>query len=93
MAEPSNADAPARPQRGHARPDFLDDAHDLMAGHDRQVRIGQLAIDHVKVRSAYRTGLDAHPDFTRARRQIRAKLELERLAERSEDHHPHGITR
>src|SRR5438309_283482 len=44
---------------------------DLVAGHDRQLRIGQLAIDHMQIGSADAAGRDLHQDFAGARRRNR----------------------
>ena len=64
MAEPGNADAPSGPERRHAVAGPVDDADDLVTGHDRQTRIRQLAVDDVQVGPADAAGLDADQDLT-----------------------------
>ena len=52
IAEPRHADALTHREAGYALPDRRDPPDDLMARHDRQFRVFQVAIDHMKIGAA-----------------------------------------
>ena len=64
----------------------LDDAHDLVARHDRQMDVGQLAVDDVQIGAADAAGLDAHADLARAGQRIGPLFKRERLPGRCKNH-------
>jgi hypothetical protein len=47
MAEPWNANTVSDSEVSDLGPDRCDAADDLMAGNDRQARVGEIAVDHV----------------------------------------------
>jgi hypothetical protein len=91
MAEPRHADAPTDAVRGHTRPECVNDADNLMTGHDRQARIRQLAIHDVQVRATDATGLDAQANLARAGLRIRPVFWDEWPAWSGKDHRLHGL--
>ncbi len=79
MAEPGHADAePKRERDAFAR--RLDSAHDLMSRHDRQLGVGEFAVDDVQVGAANPAGLDAHANLPRAGLRLWPLLHREPLA-------------
>jgi hypothetical protein len=52
MAEPRNADALTNAQSLNSCPNRVDPAYDLMTRNDRHLRVRQLAIHHMQVRTA-----------------------------------------
>jgi len=79
-AEPRDADAPAG---------RLVDADDLVAGHERQLRVGQLAVDDVQVGAADPAGADADEQLAGLGLRLGELGRLEPRALRSQDHRPH----
>src|SRR5580658_6365453 len=76
MAEPGHADARA----GRERDPFarsLDPAYDLMPRNDRQLGVGQLAVDDMQIGAADAAGLDAQPNLPRPGRGIGPRLHHE----------------
>jgi hypothetical protein len=82
-AEAAPAASPAQPRHADPLPggepldagaDGLDDAHDLVAGHDRSAEVRQLAVDDVEVRPADSTREDADLHLAPARRRDGAVL-------------------
>ncbi len=71
-------------------PDRLDPADDLVTRDDRQLRIGQLAVDDVQVGAADAAGLDAQPDLPGAGIRIGPILEREPLAGPPQHHRAHA---
>ena len=63
---------------------------DLVPGHERQLGLGQLAIDDVEVGAAHAAGRDCDEDLARARLGIGQLGLAERRARRVEDHRAHG---
>ena len=90
MPQPRNADAIATRKLEYAGPDRFDAADDLMAGYDRQARLGQVAVDHVQVGSTNATGCDLYEDLARTRHGIGNIPPLEKLPRGLQDHcfHP-----
>ena len=70
--------------------DRLDHAHDLMARHQRQGRIRELAVDDVNVGPTHAT--DQHPDANLPHRWLRVRRvhRPQRLAGPLEHHRTHG---
>ena len=89
VAEPRHADARAE-RRVDAVADRLDPADDLVAGNDRQLRIGQFAVDDVQIGAADAAGLDAHADLAGARLGLGPFLDREPLAGPPVNHGAHG---
>ena len=88
VSKPWNADAaPTAGPRHH--PPVLDDADNLMAGYDGQLRIRQLAVHHMQVGAADRAGFDTHQDFARSWLGGGPFFKLQRLADFMQDHHFH----
>ena len=52
MTQPRDADPLAHPQSLDALSDRIDPADDLVSGDDRQLRVGQFAIDDMEIGSA-----------------------------------------
>src|SRR5262249_27032880 len=78
-AEPWHADAPP----------VVGAADDLMSRNERQLRIGELAVDDVKVGAADGADFDRDTQLPFARRGWRHVRQLERLACTAEQHGPH----
>src|SRR5215212_2533952 len=89
VAEPGNADALARREPLRPSPERIDDAHDLVAGDQRQFRMLEVALHDVEVRAAHRAGLDPHADFAGPGFRRRNLLQAERLADPSQHHGLH----
>ena len=79
-AEPRHADALAHVRRGDAGAQRLDGGHDLVAGHQRQARQRQLAVDDVQVGAAHRAGTHAQQHLAGARRGRVARHHRQRRA-------------
>ena len=88
MAEPRDADAGPKRQ-ADALASRLDPADDLMPRHDRQLRIGQVAVDHVQVGAADAAGRDRQPNLPRPRLGLGPLLDREPLAGPPENHRAH----
>jgi hypothetical protein len=89
-AEPRDADAPARRQRGHTIAYRLDDAHDLVPRDQRQTGLGQVTINDMQIGSANRAGLDADPNLSRPRKLLGPRFGYERPANGSQHHCSHS---
>src|SRR5450759_5839397 len=63
VAEPRNPDPRAELQPPDFGSDRVDPSDDLMPRDYRQVRFGQLAVDHVQVGAANSAGQNLHTDF------------------------------
>ena len=90
MAEPSDADARRRGLQADAFADRLDPADDLVPGDDRQLRVGQFAVDDVQVGAADAAGLDPHADLASARLGRRPLLDRQPFAGPTQNHGAHG---
>ena len=88
MAEPGHAD-PRAELEVDAFADRLDAADDLVPRHDRQLGIGQLAVDDMQVGAAYAAGLDPNPNLPRSGRRIGPLLHHQPFAGPPEDHGAH----
>jgi hypothetical protein len=86
VAEPGNADPLAGPEPVHAATGLRHLADDLVARDERQLRVGQLAIDHVQVGAAHRAGLDPEEDLPGARLRHRQLGKAQRFARSVEKH-------
>src|SRR5262245_63216146 len=62
-AEPRDPDALAYGQSCDSRPHGGDAPDDLVAGHDRKLRVWQLAVDHVQIGPADTAGRDLDENF------------------------------
>ena len=65
VAEPRNADTLADVQVLDACADGIDPANDLMARDDRNLRVGQFAIDDMQIGAADAAGGDLNPYLAR----------------------------
>lgn len=70
-------------------PDRFDTADDLMARYNRQVRLSQIAVDHVQVGSTNSTGCDLYEDLARTRHGIGNIPVLKKLPRGVQDHRFH----
>jgi hypothetical protein len=89
MAEPGNADAHAERKSGDARTHGVNSADDLVAGDDRQFRVRQFSVDHMKIGAADAAGRDLDADFAGARLRIGQILKDEGRANLLQDHSAH----
>lgn len=64
---------------------------DFMAGDDRYLRVGQVAVDHVQIGSADAAGGDGDAHLARARLPIRQLHILGGLVQRIQHHGVHGV--
>ena len=92
MAEPRDADPLPDRERRRARTAGQHLAHDLVARDQRQLGVGKLAVDDVKIGAADRAGLDPHQHLARAGNRIGELGRTQRPARRVEHHGEHGIT-
>jgi hypothetical protein len=76
VAEPRNTDAIAGNEVGHTVTHLIDDADDFVTGDQRDLRVGQIAVDHMEIRPAH--AACAHLDQQLARQRNR-QLALDRL--------------
>src|SRR5690606_10137987 len=67
MAEPGNADALTGREAGDALAQRGDAADNLVARHDGKLRVGQFAVDKVKIGTADAAGFHLHHDLALAR--------------------------
>ena len=72
-----------------ARPDRCDAADDLVARHDRQLRIGQFAVDHVQIGAANAARRDLDQDFATRRLRNRPLAQNERRVRPVQNHRAH----
>jgi hypothetical protein len=70
-AEPGHADPLADRKPRHASPQRSDPSHDLMAGNERKLRIGKLAVHHMQVGTTYAAGRDLEQYVTGRGRRSR----------------------
>ena len=89
-AEPGHADARTDRRGGYAGPMGRDPPDDLVPGHDRQLGVRQIAVDHVEIGAAHPAGLDLDQDFSRARRRHRPLTHHQGRAGPVENHRTHG---
>ena len=89
MPEPGNADPIANGEMADTGPDRFDAADDLMARYNRQVRLSQIAVDHVQVGSTNATGCDLYEDLARTRHGIGNIPVLKKLPRGVQDHRFH----
>jgi hypothetical protein len=93
-AEPWNTHAFVEREVGDAGGARRHTADDLVAGHEGQRRIGQLAVDHVQIRAAYAAGGNLDEHLARPGRRHLSLTHEERRARALEHHgvHPgHGV--
>ncbi len=69
-AEPGDPDPVAGAEAAAATAAGHDLADHLVAGHEQQLRVGQLAVNHVQVRPAHRAGEHPHQHLARARLEV-----------------------
>ena len=86
MAEPGNADPVADREPADALAQCVNDTDDLVARDERQLRIGEIAVNHVQVGPADGAGFDPQSDLTRSRDRIGPILQ-DQLRPRSLKHH------
>ncbi len=89
-AEPGHAHAFALALLVDTLPACCDRAHDLVARHHGQSRIGELAVDEVKIRSANAAGVNRDQHLAGTGRRAAALGPLQRSARRFKNHCPHG---
>jgi hypothetical protein len=85
-SKPGDADASAEDSGIDAITGGFGNSDNLMSGNDRQLGIGQFAIDQVEIRAANGASLDADADFTRTRCRQRPFFGHQRLPDRMQDH-------
>ena len=88
-AEPGDADARAERQI-NAGAGRLDAADDLMPRNDRQLGIGEVAVDHMQVGAANAARLDPNANLPRPRLEFGPFLQREPIAGPPQDHGAHG---
>ena len=71
--------------------DFLDTTDDLMPRDQRELRIWQFAIDHMKISATNSARIDAHEQLPRARLWPWHIAQLQGLLQLVEDHRAHGL--
>ena len=89
-AEPGDADALPFAEPLDARAERRDAPHDLVPRHDRQPRLGQVAVHHVEIGAADPAGRNTNQDFARAGLGHRPFLQGERGAIAAINHGAHG---
>src|SRR4029453_16146198 len=70
--------------------DFFDLSDNLVTENQRQLRIGQFAIDHVKVGAANRAGPDTNEQLSPARLRLWHIAQLQRVFRFIENHGAHS---
>src|SRR5690606_10228308 len=88
-SEPRHAVPVARTEAGHARAHRFDPAHDLVAGHERQHGLRQLAVDEVKINGTDGAGLDPERQLAVAGPWNGKGARLERPTRLLEHHRTH----
>ena len=78
-AQPGHADALSDRKSAHACPNSCHAADDLVARHDRQLGMRELAVNHMQIRAADPASRDLDHDFARAGRWNRPLAHDERL--------------
>jgi hypothetical protein len=87
--EPRHADPIANGETLDARRDRRHPTHDLVARHERQLRLAELAVDDVEIRPTHATRVDAHQHLAVARTRRRDLGLSERSARRLQLHRTH----
>ncbi len=88
-AQPGNPDPLAERELAHSCAELFDRADDLMSGHERQLGLGELAVDDVQVGPADCARPHREPDLARRRLRLGELREPQRLAHPLEDHRAH----
>ena len=88
VAEPSHADARAKLEADPCA-DRVDAADNLMARHDGQLGVGQLAVDDMEVGAADTASLDPHANLTGSGRWVSPLLHHEPFVRPMQDHGAH----
>src|SRR5690606_3986644 len=88
-SEPRHADAVARTEAGRARAHRFDSADDLVAGHERQHGLGQLAVDDVEIGATDGAGRDPEQQLAVAGPWNGKGARLERPTRLLEHHRTH----
>jgi hypothetical protein len=88
MAEPGHSN-PGAERQGDALASRLDASDDLMAGDDRQLDVGQFAVDHMEVRAAHPAGLDRDTNLPRPGLRLGSVLHCEPVAGPPQNHGAH----
>jgi hypothetical protein len=86
VAEPGDADTLADREAGDPLPHRGDPPDDLVAGHDRKLRVRQLAVDNMQIGTADAAGHDLDQDFA-GRGRERAPLAHDQRRVRFLEHH------
>jgi hypothetical protein len=89
VPEPGHADPIPAGEALDFGPGLIDAAHDLVAWHDRQLGIGQVAVHDVEVGPAHGASLDADTKLVGLRQQLGPVLQNERAADLTKDHGSH----
>jgi hypothetical protein len=90
--EPRHADAVADGQVGDRVADGLHHPDDLMSQHERELRLGQIAVQHVQIRPADRAGGYADPHLARPRPRVVHVAHLQGTNRGVHDRGAHGRT-
>jgi hypothetical protein len=90
-SKPGDADASAENSGIDAITGGFGDSDDLMPGNDRQLGIGQFAIDQVEIRAADGASLDTNADFARIRCRQRPFFRHQRLSDGAQHHGFHWL--
>ena len=81
-AKPRNPDALVGLEAGHALTQRGDSSDDLLPRHQRELRVGRFAVDHMEIRPAYRALTHFHKHLANVRcwrRQVSQPQRLPRL--------------
>ncbi len=81
MAEPGDADPHADCRCADAVAEAVERADDLVTGNDRQLRVGEVAIDGVQVSPADSAGFDPHADLAWAGPRLGPLFKFQRLSD------------
>src|SRR5262245_44753853 len=86
MPQPGDADTIARAERTHSGTNGFDAADNFMAGYDGQLRLREVAVDHVQIRATDATGCDLDQNLAETRLRVWNASRLQRRARLVEQH-------
>ena len=89
-AEPRHTDALAEREAGHARSDRRDTADNFVSRDDRQLRVRQVAVDHMQIGAAHPASGDLDQDFAAGRLRDRPLAQNQRCVRPIQNHRAHG---
>ena len=90
VAKPGYPDTPAKPVPGNTLTDRLDATHDFMSRNERQLRTGQVTVDHMEIGATDGTGLAPDENLACSRQRVLPFQKHQRLPNFVQHHRAHN---